>query len=213
MRPLVLFALLLFTSTTHLYGQAIEFSAYGGYMLSGKSNYVGGEINVANGGAFGGTLGYDMGNGIQIQFVYARNQSGGILYNYFPRPGESERYDFDLVIEHFQLGAEKILGGNDLVKPYVVGGMGVVAYTPKNESPNDLNLNTATKFSGGLGLGVKIFPTEKIGLKFQAKMYMPLMFSGVGIFCGSGGCGGGSSFYVPVVHGEFSGGVVFRLEQ
>ena len=211
-----IFILTLFTiCITHSsWSQAIEFSSYGGYMLSGSSNYYEGEIGVDNGPVFGATLGYDMGNGIQVQFLYNRIWSGGNVFIYptFGLP-TGARYDFDLIIENYHLGAEKTLGGNEMVKPYGAFSLGVGVYKPKNVEGN-FNLSSETRFSMGLGLGVKVFPTEKIGLKIQAKMFMPMTFGGLGIFCSSGsGCGGGASFDVPIIHGEFSGGIVIRIDK
>ena len=197
---------------SQLHGQAIEFSAYGGYMLSGKSNYYDGQIDVKNGAVFGATLGYDLGNDTQVQFLYNRNSSNGHIRYY--RPVLEENYEFDLILEHFHLGIEKsLLIGNETVQPYGAFSLGIAAYTPKNIRPSGHDLDPATRFSMGAGLGVKMFPTERIGIKLQAKMFMPMLFGGVGVFCGSGGCSGGSSFYVPIVHGEFSGGVILRLEK
>lgn len=205
-------ALFLLLSTIQSYGQAIELSGYGGYMLSGKSNYYDGEIDIKNGGVFGATLGYDLGNGTQVQFLYNRNSADGHVVYY--RPVIPENYSFDLVLEHFHLGVEKaLMAGNETIQPYGAFSLGIAAYTPKNIKPSGHELDPATRFSMGAGLGVKIFPTERIGIKLQAKMFMPMLFGGVGVFCGSGGCSGGSSFYVPIVHGEFSGGVVFRIEK
>lgn len=216
MKQYILTILLASFGFISLHGQAIELSGYGGYMLSGKSTYYDGEIDVYDGGVFGGTLGYDLGNGMQVQFLYNRNSASGRII-YYPAFQDVELYDFDLVTEHYHLGVEKLLGGNEMIRPYGAMSLGVVAYTPKNvrsdDNSNFHDLDAVTRFSMGAGLGVKIFPTEKIGIKLQAKMFMPLMFSGVGIFCGTGGCGGGSSFYVPIVHGEFSGGVVLRIAQ
>lgn len=211
MRSFIFLTLFVCSSVFHLYGQAIELSGYGGYMLSGKSNYYDGEIDVFNDGVFGGTLGYDLGNDVQVQFLYNRTSTDGRVLYY--RPVVTETYDFDLIIEHFHLGAEKSIGGNEMVRPYGAFGLGVTAYTPKHIEPSGHELDAVTRFSMSAGLGVKVFPTERIGLKFQAKMFMPLLFGGVGVFCGSGGCGGNTSFYVPIVHGEFSGGVVFRIEK
>ncbi|WP_420580323.1 hypothetical protein [Reichenbachiella sp.] len=196
---------------SNLYGQAIELSGYGGYMVSGKANYYDGEIDVYDGQVFGGTLGYDMGDGMQIQFLYNRNNTSGRLLYY--RPVETQLYNFSLILEHYHLGVEKILGGNEQFVPYGALSLGISAYKPGDLVPGGHSLDNATRFSMGAGLGLKYFVTDKIGLKIQAKMFMPMLFSGVGIMCGTGGCGGGSSFYVPIVHGEFSGGVVLRLEQ
>ncbi|MBU2914733.1 outer membrane beta-barrel protein [Reichenbachiella agariperforans] len=190
-----------------IHAQAIEFSGYGGYMLSGKAEYYRGEVDVKNTGVWGLTLGYDMGNGTQVQFLYTNSSADSetvdydaILYPY---------HNLTLKMENFHIGVEKSLGGDEVIRPYGVFGLGLTSYAPQEQG-----YETRVFFSMGLGAGVKIFPTEKIGFKMQARMFMPLLLDGVGIYCASGsGCGGGSSFAVPIVHGEFSGGVIFRLEK
>ncbi|UXP33441.1 porin family protein [Reichenbachiella agarivorans] len=207
MKRNLLITMIVFLLPMTTMAQAIEFSGYGGYMLSGRAQYYRGEVDVENSGIWGLTLGYDMGNGTQVQFLYTNSSADSetvdydaILYPY---------HNLRLKMENFHLGVEKSLGGDELIRPYGVIGMGLTSYAPQEQG-----YDTRIFFSMGLGAGVKIFPTERIGLKMQARMFMPLLFDGVGIYCSSGsGCGGGSSFAVPILHGEFSGGVVFRIEK
>ena len=187
------------------FSQVLEISGYGGYMLNSNSNYINGEVDVFDAGVFGGPFGYELADGMQVQFLYNRNSTDGRVSAFLT--GTS---DFDLVIEHFHLGVEKPLGGGENIKPFGAYSLGATSYSASSAELEE----QVTRFSMGFGAGVKIFPSEKIGLKFQAKLFMPLLFSGVGVFCSSGsGCGGSSSFYVPIVHAEFSGGVVFRMPQ
>jgi len=195
--------------------QIIEVSGYGGYMLSGTADfygyvgnqYVSGEVDVADGPVYGATIGYEIEDaGMQIQFIYGYNKVDSRIgfYGGFPDPDDE---NVELKIEHFQLGAERTLGGNEKVNAYGAASLGITTY-----SPQTTGYSQKVMFSGSLGAGVKVYASERIGLKFQAKMFLPMSFSGVGIYC-SGGCGGGASFHVPIVHGEFTGGVVFRIEK
>ena len=197
------------------FSQAIEISGYGGYMLSGTADfygyqditntYVTGEMDVKDGAVYGGTIGLDVPDaGMQIQFLWnINNVNSNIVFFSNNRPREV----VELKIQHWHLGVEKYLGGNEMVKPYGAISLGITTYGPQNSA-----YETKTRFSGAIGAGLKVFPTEKIGLKFQAKMFLPMTFSGIGIYCGTGGCGGGSSFNVPIIHGEFSGGVILRID-
>ena len=187
--------------------QAIELTGYGGYMVSGKADYYEGEINVGGAAVYGATLGVDMGPMV-IQFLYNRNETTARVRRYGFNGWEE---NIDMVVENYHIGVEKLLMDDEMIKPYGAFSLGVAAYTPKSTRP-ELGSDAYTRFSIGMGLGVKIFPTEKIGIKLQAKMFMPLTFGGVGIACGSGsGCGSSAYFNVPIVHGEFSGGVILRI--
>ncbi|MCV9388399.1 porin family protein [Reichenbachiella ulvae] len=200
-----LIALLLVITTTIIHGQALESSAYGGYMFSGKAKFYDGEIDVKNGPVWGLTLGYDTGLGTQIQFLYNNTFTVTETIEY----GSNINYHkFDLMIQHFHLGVEKSMAYDQLIRPFGSFGMGLTSYNPQSNE-----FNNQMRFSIGLGGGIKIFPTDRIGFKAQAKLFMPLLFNGAGIYCGTGGCGGGSSFRIPIIHAELSGGVVFRLEK
>ncbi|MGL1885829.1 MAG: porin family protein [Reichenbachiella sp.] len=214
MKKLLVLALLL--SPSFVFSQALEFSFYGGYMVSGTADYyyynavnsyVSGEIDLNNGGVYGATVGVEREDGIQIQFLYNYYKAESQLTEW-GNFGQPAFQTFDIVTQHFHLGIEKSIAISDMVKPYGAISLGMTSYNPDTD-----DFNSVVRFSMALGGGLKIWPTEKIGLKMQAKMFMPMTLDGVGIYCGSGGCGGGSSFHVPIVHGEFSGGVIFRLEQ
>jgi hypothetical protein len=41
---------------------------------------------------------------------------------------------------------------------------------------------------------------------------MPLDFYGIGIFCGTGGCGGGATLTSNVIQGDFMGGLVIGIK-
>ena len=212
MKRIQLTLLALICSLGLAHSQVLEISGYGGYMLSGTADfygyigpdYVRGEVDVKDGGVYGATIGVDVEDaGMQIQFLWNINTVNSEIVIFGTN---LPREVVELKIQHWHLGAERYLGGNEMVKPYGAVSLGITTYGPQNSA-----YETATRFSGAVGAGIKIFPTEKIGIKMQAKMFLPMTFSGIGIYCGTGGCGGGSTFNVPIVHGEFSGGVVLRL--
>jgi len=209
MKKIKLLVLLLIAAPLSIFGQALEISAHYGWMSNGSSNYVDGDVDVFSDWAFGATIGKELANGMQVQFLYIRNSTDGEARVFFP-PADAGIYPITkIVVETFHLGVEKPLGGNEMVRPYGMFSLGITNYAPVSTRIDDV-----ARFSIGLGAGVKVFPKERFGLKFQARLLMPLLFNGVGVFCSSGsGCGGGASFYVPIVHGEFSGGVVFRIEK
>ena len=51
-----------------------------------------------------------------------------------------------------------------------------------------------TPFVGYMfGGGVKIFPSERIGIRLAGHLYSTILSSGSGFWCGTGGCGVGLS--------------------
>ena len=68
-------------------------------------------------------------------------------------------------------------------------------------SPDQDDLSSATRFSFGLGGGVKILPGDRIGIRLQGKIYGTYASGNAGMICGGGGCSFG-----------FSGNVMWQAE-
>jgi hypothetical protein len=89
---------------------------------------------------------------------------------------------FDLDIDYYHLGGTY---GMDLgkVKPFLVGTFGVTHMVPQGPG-----LDALTKFSLSLGGGVKLFATNRIGLRLEGRWFGTL-FNGTGsAFCTTGTC-------------------------
>ena len=66
-------------------------------------------------------------------------------------------------------------------------------------------------FSIALAGGAKIFLGERLGLRLQARLGMPMLFNGLYLGVGTGGASGGLSFHVPTVMFDLSAGVFIRI--
>ncbi len=88
---------------------------------------------------------------------------------------------FDLNIDYIHIGGTYGMASGK-VKPFVVGTLGATYMAPKGEG-----LDSVTKFSLGLGGGVKIFFTDHLGMRFEGRWFGTL-FDGSGqAFCASSG--------------------------
>jgi len=61
------------------------------------------------------------------------------------------------------------------------------------------------------GGGGKFYLSDKIGLRLQARMLLPMTFSGGGAWCGTGGCAAGFGAWAVLVQFDFTVGVFIRL--
>jgi hypothetical protein len=63
----------------------------------------------------------------------------------------------------------------------------------------------------GFDGGVKIYLNDRIGIRLQTQLMMPLQYGGFSFYYGSGG--GGSNMYVnsTIVEFGFTGGLIFRV--
>ncbi|MCK5816360.1 MAG: hypothetical protein KAH07_10500, partial [Flavobacteriaceae bacterium] len=117
----------------------------------------------------------------------------------------TERYDSRF--DHYQLGSLHEFSSDD-IRPFLKASLGASYYRILNS--NSFN-DSSWEFSGSIGGGVKIFFNERIGLRLQTNLILPMRWSGGGVYCGPYGCSGGTSFHVPLVHWEVSGGLIVKM--
>jgi hypothetical protein len=53
--------------------------------------------------------------------------------------------------------------------------------------------------------------SDKIGLRFQGRLIIPMQFAGGSIYVGTGGAGVSVGSYTTFVEGDFSGGLFVQL--
>ena len=89
---------------------------------------------------------------------------------------------FDVKIERLMVGLQEEKGEGS-VKFFGTILLGATRYTPANTS-----LSGDTRFSAGLGLGVKSFFTPNVGLRLEAHAFYTSVEGGGGVFCAPGLC-------------------------
>jgi hypothetical protein len=89
---------------------------------------------------------------------------------------------FDVNVEYFHIGGT-YGQATGKVKPFVVGTFGATRMTPTGDG-----LHAETKFSLSLGGGVKLYLTEHVGIRLDARWF-GTFFNGSGsAFCSGGAC-------------------------
>ena len=90
----------------------------------------------------------------------------------------------DVDIQYLQIGGT-YLGEGNRARPYVAATIGGTRI-----SPTLGNLNSDTFWSASIGAGLQVFPTERIGLRFEGRVWGTLLSSSTDLFCSSGSQGG-----------------------
>jgi len=178
-----------------------EISFMGGYMLSGGSDaYVGlqyGRIDVTAGPVIGGSIAIPAAPGTMVELSYMYNDAG---YIWKPNLGTPDP-EKPMGIHYMQIGAQRYMP-NGNVHPYGSFTLGTATFSPQNGG-------TQWEFAVTAGLGVKNYVNEKIALRFDARLVLPIFFGGW--YVGTGGAGAGGT--VGMWQGQFSGGIVYRHGQ
>ncbi|MEE8519960.1 MAG: outer membrane beta-barrel protein [Gemmatimonadota bacterium] len=167
------------------------------------------SFSVGSGFTWGGTLGYFLSRYVQFEVEYARQNSS-----------LSRNFDLDPDIpQSIGLGVDQILGNlvfqtslaGGGVAPFFLVGAGAAIFTPDNsELQLDDELGSSTRFQWGIGGGVKLYVTDRIGFRFQGRYRPTNAGSQLEIWCGIWSCGVvDATQYLN--SGEFLGGVILRI--
>ena len=94
----------------------------------------------------------------------------------------------------------------DNIRPFGAFTLGTTYFTPQEGGYQD-----EWKFSMTLGGGVKIWFSDRVGIRLQGRLMLPMFWGGAGFSVGTGGSGfylgGGTS----MVQGDFTGGLIIGL--
>jgi opacity protein-like surface antigen len=199
--------LILFTITI-LYGSEsiaqTEIFGFGGYMTYSSVPVSKGDLKFDDGPNYG--FGIDVGiqRGVFVELNYTHNQTSVRLQEF---NGFTEQL-FDMNTHYFQIGAQYEFKKSPKQKafPYTLATLGATLFDTK-----DASLSDEWRFSVAFGGGGKFYLSDKIGLRLQARMLMPLTFSGGGLWCGTGGCSAGIGAWTPLVQFDFTAAVFIRL--
>lgn len=183
--------------------QTIEITPIYGYTFSGEDNYYYNvSVDIKDDMSYGGIISVEMAPQMYVEFMY-QTTNAELRYK---AVGETTR-TFDSRFEHFQLGSLHEFS-TDNIRPFLKASLGASHYKLLNS--NTFN-DDSWEFSGSIGGGVKMFFNERIGIRLQTNLILPMRWSYSSIWCGPYGCSGGTSFHVPLVHWEVSGGLIVKM--
>ncbi len=207
---LVASALLLVIFTPKAFSQ-IELSAMAGYSLADKFDTYYGSAKISDNVSMGINLAFNMGYGKQIELGYERQEGDLKATNY---------YNFVTTEEKISVALDYILAGfvynkeipGSIAVPF--GGISLGTAIATGQS-GDYKGTDLWLFDVAPKIGIKLFPSEKIGIRLQTQLHIPMQGSGGGLSCGVGtggsGCGVSLGGYTTITQLEFQGGIIFRF--
>ena len=184
-----------------------EVSGFYGWQFGGDFTAYQGEIEIRDNENFGGSLGFPVPGkpGAMVELGYTRQNTTVDLKTY---PAGFTETLFDAAVEYYQLGAMySHRRGN--VAPFGGFTLGAARFAPKQKSFENFQLEDEWRFAMTLGLGVKSYFSERVGLRLQTRLLMPMNFYGTSFWFGSGGSGVGVSGGSAILQGDVSAGLFF----
>ncbi len=199
MKNILLVITICIVLTNMTWAQKVEITPQYGYQVGAKYNYYGGYVKLKGSDQYGLTFGINATDEITVEFMWAQQNSKVSVQDFQFYPRETELTD--VVVNHYQIGAVHMFGYSE-ARPFVGLSAGWSTFNP------DMNIyNGTTTFTLGVSGGLKYFFTDRIGIRIQSQLLMPVSWGGV--YVGGGGTGvtaGGS-----ILQLNFSGGLIIGL--
>jgi hypothetical protein len=155
--------------------QKIEFTPFYGYASSERLEDAdtGKTFRIGDSACYGGVLDIPTGEMTQLEFCFSRQetryQSNAGLFD-----GQT---DPDLALDYYHIGGTYLILHQGPLQPFVVGTVGATHFGP--DAPG---LESLTRFSVGLGAGLRYFPTEHVGLYLTGRGFFTAMKGGDTVF-------------------------------
>jgi len=208
-RKILVTLIVAFAFSPVLKAQDLEIHAYTGWMFGFSANYNysinSGKLKNVDAQNYGLTLNYRLQGIVMLEIGYMRMDS------YFEDRGgylNETRNSIAVATEYYQIGGLKELADGK-ARPYGLFTLGAVRYSPKDPGFSD-----SWKFAFNFGLGAKVYfgEAERIALRVQGRLMMPINWAGLGVSCGSGGCGSGVTLGSTIIEGDLTAGLVVVLK-
>jgi hypothetical protein len=156
---------------------AVQIAGFAGYQFGGSvwSEPLQREFSFQSGLDYGGSLDLRLGQSWRFEVYYSRQDT----------ELEGTGLDgagFEVRVERLMVGFQEEKGEGS------VKYFGSILAGATRFSPADSDLSDDTRFSASLGLGVKSFFSESVGLRLEGHVFYTSVEGGGGVFCGAGQC-------------------------
>ncbi|HEU4383898.1 MAG TPA: hypothetical protein VFR85_10420 [Anaeromyxobacteraceae bacterium] len=187
----------------------LELTAFAGYEVSSDVTTSTGTLQIDDAPGYGVALDWALAPGKQLELLWVYSTPDVRLRG--TAPGAPSSSSFQVDAHYFQLGGLATFGKGNL-EPFASGSLGAAMYVPGTivlSSGAPLYPATTWRFAFSLGGGVKFWLGDRLGLRLQARLLAPVLFSGGAFYSGPGGSALTVSGGIPYVQGDFTIGLTF----
>jgi opacity protein-like surface antigen len=186
----------------------LELVGFAGYHVASNINFYGANFNTGH-ATIDGSASY----GAALRFKVRPGEAGELMWIYVPTNAHVYSTlgngDSTLTINYFQIGGSKSFRA-DRLEPYLGATLGAAIFSPGALRVNGVAYSGSDiwRFAFTLGGGLKIWLIEQLAIQLDARMMAPVWFSSATFYSGPAGAFYGVSGGIPVVEGNFTGGIV-----
>jgi len=186
----------------------IELTPVVGFQFGGRVHYYEGDFKMDDAMNFGVNMNFLVRQNHRFEISYSLMKTQGHFVPFNSYIGDYRRWDGDINIHYIMLGSHSEYPVSE--KLILFGGVSVGASILGVYEPG---VSDVWRFGMGITGGLKIPISDRIGIRLQGRLLMPMYFAGVGFYAGigTGGASSGLSMNGGVIafQGDFQGGLVF----
>ena len=158
-----------------------ELTPFGGYRLGGGFDELDGDnsINVDDSASYGLIFTARHSAITQWEVLWSQQRTTASTVGF-----DIDETELDLQFDYLQAGGTYLWDG-DYARPYLAATVGVTRVAVENDGFDD-----DAFFSFGIGLGLQLRPTDRLGIRLEARGLGTLLDADTDIFCKSDPQGG-----------------------
>ena len=193
--------------------KGIEIGGTYSYMWAGTAHLYEGEIQMEDGSQWGGFASFSLRPDTKLELSYLNSQSTATYYPYSyvgQSHPELSNLNSPVTIQYFQLGSVYQIDKGKAA-PFFGAYLGAAYFHPTGTAPVGWTLSDKWYFAVSLAGGVKLYVSDRFGIRLQGRLLLPMFFSGGSMYVGTGGTGVAVGAGIPIVQGDVGVGVFLRL--
>jgi hypothetical protein len=203
----ILIALMVFPFD--LAAQRIEVTPFGGYMFGGKMRFYEGDLKINDAANYGLAVGVEVAPDTKIEVFWSQMNTtsqfnGTYGYDYL------DTEPFNTNVGYIQIGSVREID-MDNIRPFGAFTLGTTYFNPQETNTGQVQYDDTWKFSVTLGGGVKIWFSERVGIRLQGRLMLPMFWGGAGFTVGTGGSGFTVGAGTAMAQGDLTGGLIIGL--
>jgi hypothetical protein len=186
----------------------LELAPFAGLFWSTQISTSRGYITTSAAVDLGGTVDVPLGPASQLELLYAYAGTQSRFVSQFVATPSSGW--FDVRFQYFQIGGTTTFP-SAAIEPFVSGGLGALWVAPSDPQLTNgrtVDLADTWLFAFSVGGGARWFLSRALGLRLQARAFLPILLQGGAFYSGPGGATFGVNGGIPLVQGDLSVGLV-----
>ena len=183
------------------------------YMWGGSAQAINGRIDLGNGLGYGAIIDVAQSQNVHFQISWASFPATATFSPDYPNGATSELVGLNekINVHYFQVGGiHQVKKGK--AEPFAGMLLGAVLFHPEDMKVSGISVEDVWRFAMTFVGGINFPMSEKVGLRLQGRLFLPIYFSGAYVGVGTGGASVGATGGIPIVQGDIGLGLCIKIK-